>query len=289
VLYALCFACSAIILGFYSYFMAIQADRNVTIPRWQQAVEGISGVGVLYTIFAVILTCCLGGKAIFAFLAIILDILLFGAFIAIAVMTRDGADSCTGNVDTPLGSGPANSRGSFGTNGFGTGNGENVTYAVSLGTACRYNTVCFAVAIIGAFLFLISAVMQLWLGRHHKREKAFGPSPTNNYTSGSGGKWFKRRRGPKTTHAAYAKDAEATGGLAAPTTTGAGEFRPSHETGTTAGYGDSTYVGSKYEPHDSHVPQAAIPTTAGYHTAPTGTGVNPYDGGYNQRTAATNY
>jgi hypothetical protein len=215
-----------------------------------------------------------------------LDVLLCAGFIAIAVMTRHGTQSCTGNVNTPLGSGRSNTKGSFGSNGFGTGSGENTTYSVSLHTACLYNKVCFAVAIIGAFIFLISALVQLWLGRHHKREKRFGPSPTNNYTSGSGGRWFRRRRGAKTTHDTYAKDAEATGALGVPPA----DVRTSHETGytgTTAGLADNTYAGNKYEPHQSHIPQATIPTTGGYHTAPTGTGVNPY--GYENRTAGTNF
>jgi len=284
--YVLAFCCSAIILGFYSYFLAIESDRNATIPRKQKAVEGISGIGVVYTVFAVILTCCLGGKTFFAFLALVLDLLLCAGFVAIAVMTRAGANSCTGNVNTPLGSGPSNTHGSFGSNGFGTGSGENVTYAVSLHTACIYNKVCFSVAIIGAFIFAIAALMQLWLGRHHQREKKFGPSPTNNYTAGSGKKWFGRRRGPKTTHDAYAKDAESAGALGVPPT----DMRHSHETGytgTTAGAADGMYAGNKYDQHQTHVPQATIPTTGGYHTGPTGTGVNPY--GYEQRTAGTNF
>lgn len=53
---ALQFACSAIILGIYSYFLAVLADHNLGIPRWEKAVEGISGVAVLYTLFAVLLT-----------------------------------------------------------------------------------------------------------------------------------------------------------------------------------------------------------------------------------------
>lgn len=213
-----------------------------------------------------------------------IDILLCGAFIAIAVLTRDGTQSCSGNVETPLGNGPSNTRGSFGNNGFGTGEGENVTYSVSLGTACLYNKACFAVAIIGAFIFAISALMHIWLGRNHQREKKFGPSPKNNYTAGSGTRWFKRRRGPKATHDANAKDAEAQGALGVPPAA----VRPSQETGytgTTAGIGDGytrdTYASDKYNTH------ATVPTAGGYHTAPTGTGVNPY--GYESRTAGTNF
>jgi hypothetical protein len=146
ILYALEFCCAGIILGIYSYFLSVQADRNVTIPRWQQAVEGISGAIVLYTIFAVLLTCFLGGKKIFAFLAMFLDLLCCGAFIAIAVLTRDGASSCKGDrVQTPLGTGPANSK-----DGFGSSEGNQYTYSASLGSICKLNTACFAVAIVGA-------------------------------------------------------------------------------------------------------------------------------------------
>jgi hypothetical protein len=145
-IYALAFCCAGIILGIYSYFLAVQADRDVTIPRWQQAVEGISGAVVLYTIFAVLLTCCLGGKKIFALLGIVLDLLCCGGMIAIAVLTRDGASSCSGNVQTPLGDGPASSREGFGSNG----QGDQITYAASLGSICKLNTACFAVAIVGA-------------------------------------------------------------------------------------------------------------------------------------------
>jgi len=292
-LYVLCFLCSGVILGIYSYFLSVQADRNRSIPQWQKAVEGMSGIGVVYTIFAVILTCCLGGKKFFAFLAIVMDILLCAAFVAIAVLTRDGTRKCTGNnVRSPLGNGPANSKGSFGSNGFGTGNGENVTYQSSIGFACRLNKAVFAVAIIGAFVFLLSAFVQVWLARHHTKEKRYGPSPKNNYTTGSGGrgKWYQRKRGAKTTHDAYAKDAElgalGAGGLAAGHNSA--DFRPSHETGTTVGAPTGThtvpYTAHKYE-------EPTIPTTgAGYHTGPTGTAaLNPYGYENTGRTPATNY
>jgi hypothetical protein len=114
-------------------------------------IYGQSGIGVVYTIFAIVLTCCLGGKSFFAFLAIVLDVLLCGAFIAIAVITRDGTTSCTGNsVKSPLGTGPSNQHAGYGSGGFGTGNNQNVTYAASYGFSCRLNKVCFAVAVIGA-------------------------------------------------------------------------------------------------------------------------------------------
>lgn len=70
-LYALAFCCAAVILGIYSYFLSVLADRNFAIPTYEKAVEGLSGAAVLYLIFAVVLTCCLGGIQIFAFLAMV--------------------------------------------------------------------------------------------------------------------------------------------------------------------------------------------------------------------------
>ncbi|PNS20825.1 5'-3' exoribonuclease 2 [Sphaceloma murrayae] len=227
-LYALAFACSAIIIGIYSYFLAVLSDRNVPIARNWLAVEGISGVAVVYTIFGVILTCCLGGMSFFGFLAIVFNVAFAGAFIALAVLTRDGAGSCSGTVTTPLGTGSASSRSGFGAGGVGVGQDQNVTYASSLGTACRFNKVAFAVSIAGASLFLALAVVQVFLVRHSKKEKRFGPSPANNYTSGTGRRFpWQRKKGAAAAGAgagAYATRDTEMGGV---------DTRPSHDTAYT--------------------------------------------------------
>lgn len=259
VLYALEFCCAALILAVYSYFLSVLAIRDLQIATWLKVVEGLSGATVLYTIFAVLLTCCLGGKMFFAFLGIVLDVLFCAAMIAIAVLTRDGAGSCSGDVDTPLGNGPSSSKDGPQTNG----QGDRAQYTLSLGTACRLNTVCFAVAIIAAFLFPISALVQLAMGRHHKKEKRFGPSPSNNYTRGSGIKFWQRRR----RNNGALPDPEMSGatGTLAP---GAHDVRPSHDTA----YTGSTVAAGGYENPNK-------PLAGGYHTAPTGT----------YRSPATNY
>lgn len=181
--------------------------------------------------------------------------------IAIAVMTRHGASSCTGIVNTPLGTGQASHHGSGFGGDFGFGDNDNTTYAVSLHTACRLNTAAFAVSIIGAILFLITAAMQVALVRHHKKEKRYGPSPSNNYTSGYGKRKFWQRK-PKNNNT---RDAEmASGGLAAP----GPDMRPSHETGTTLGNNNA----AAYD-KDAYAPQGGA--HSGYYTAPQGTS-NPY-------------
>lgn len=269
-IYALAFCCSAIILGIYSYFLSVLADRDAPIYTWVKAVEGMSGAAVLYTIFAVILTVCLGGKKFFAFLALVLDILFCGAMVAIAVLTRDGAHSCRGRVATPLGTGQHTAKQGFGS---GNGQGDQYTYAVSLGTACTLNKVCFAVAIVGALLFLLAALMQIALARHHKKEKRFGPSPANGYTAGTGNRFWQRRKARPT----GMRDPEMAAGTTTAGTLAPGhkDYRPSHDTA----YTGSTVApqNAAYEPHK--------PLVGGYHAAPTGTYNQP---GYNN-TAATNY
>lgn len=61
--------------------------------------------------------------------------------------------------------------------------------------------------------------MQVLLVRHHKKEKRYGPGPSNNYTFGSARRSFWRRN-----KATNTRDAEMA-------TSGA--YRPSHDTGFT--------------------------------------------------------
>jgi len=142
--YFIAFSCSAIILGFYSYFLSVLTDRGEGIPRWEKAVTGISGLALLYTLLAIVLTFFLGGISVFAFLGIVLNVVFTGGFVAIAALTRDGAHTCRGEaLKTPLGVGDEDE----GAGGFDS---DNLTYKVKFGTACRFNKASFAVSIIGA-------------------------------------------------------------------------------------------------------------------------------------------
>jgi len=275
-LYALEFCCAGIILGIYSYFLAVQADRDNAIPRWQQAVEGISGAIVLYTIFAVVFTCCLGGQAFFALLGLIMNVLCMGGFIAIAVLTRDGAHSCKGdNVQTPLGNGPEDAK-----QGFENGNSESqYTYSASLGSICRLNTACFAVAIAGAVLFLLSIPLGILLGKHHKKEKRYGPSPSNNYTRGSGMKFWQRKNRNSTLRdpevAAVPATTTTHGGLAPVV---AHDTRPSH---------DTAYTGSTVAAPGTAYADKRV--SGGYHTAPNVPHTNQPIQTFNPPVTSTNY
>ena len=141
--------CAIVACGIFAYYLAILADHDLPIATYIRAVAGMSGAAIIYTAFAVIFTLCLAGVAFLGFIAIVLDICFAGCFAAIAYYSRGGAKGCSGNVDTPLGSGPSDSAASgFGANGFGFGSGNNATYRPSLRRACQLEAAVFAVSIV---------------------------------------------------------------------------------------------------------------------------------------------
>ncbi|KAI9836757.1 MAG: hypothetical protein M1837_003245 [Sclerophora amabilis] len=246
---------SLLILGVFSYFLAVLRSNDLVIANWVKAVEGMSGAAVLYTAFAVLLTFFLGGIRFFAFLAIVLDLCFVACFAAIAVLTRNGSNSCTGIVSTPLGKGDV-STGESTENGFGFGSNGTGDYEPNLSRACKLTQACFAVAIVNIILFLITAVLQFLVAKHHQKEKRYGPSPANNYTTGS------RRRfgfGKKKQH--NTRDAELA-------TTGTGHnIRPSHDTGytgsTMAQPDKPLYNNNNNNAGHYHTAHGAQPTTYG--------------------------
>ena len=144
-----------------------------------------------------------------------------------------------------------------------------------------------ACANASSVLFFISAALQVWVARHHRKEKKYGPSPANNYTSGYGKRKFWQRKN-KSAPGTFTKDAEAAPVVSGGAGTGGGlaagpvyDERPSAETGytgTTQTQGNQ-YGGAnnKYETH------------TGYHTGPTGTSVNPYGYDNAMRGTASNF
>lgn len=183
------FCCAAISLGVFSYYLAALHNHHLAIPNWQRAVTGLSGAAVLYTVFALALLCFLAGVPFFSLLGILLDIAFIGAFIYIAYETRGGDGSCSGNVNTPLGSGNTN-----GANTVSSGTGGGFVRLPSLRTACKLETAVFAVAIVACVFFFLSILIELALIKHHRHEKRFGPSPNNGYTAGTPRRRFWQRK-----------------------------------------------------------------------------------------------
>lgn len=134
------FCCAALILGIYSYFLATLANHDLPISNTIRAVEGISGIAVLYTLAGLLLLCCLAGRTFSSFIAIIFDVAFIGAFIYVAVANRGGASSCDNYVDTPFGSGKAGDTAEGRTDGF--------TSLPSYHVACQLQSACLAVSIV---------------------------------------------------------------------------------------------------------------------------------------------
>lgn len=129
-----------LILGIYSYFLAVQNKHELYTAPWVKAVEAIAGAAILWSAIALLLTCFVGGVTGFGIPALILDLLFFGAFIAVTVLTRSGRRSCRGNVSTPLGSGNTRTRTVF--------TRPQRSYRPNLVRTCRLQKAVFAVAII---------------------------------------------------------------------------------------------------------------------------------------------
>ncbi|KAI1215069.1 uncharacterized protein F4807DRAFT_405781 [Annulohypoxylon truncatum] len=243
------FCCSALILALFSYFLATLSSRHLTIPTWTRAVEGISGIGVLYTILGLLLLCCLAGHPFTSFIAIVLDICFIGAYIYVASSVRAGASSCTGTVDTVYGSGQAED----------LINDKHPTYR----QACQMETACLAVSIVAIVFFVFSALLEVVLVRHRRKEQRFGPSPANNYTSG-----YARRRG---IFGLFRRKRTATAEEdpnALPAHTQPDQLRQSYNTEATAVGPEAGTYNNKYQ-YDGQVayPETGTATT---HTTPAG-------------------
>ncbi|PTB62884.1 hypothetical protein BBK36DRAFT_1128091 [Trichoderma citrinoviride] len=171
------FCCAAIVLAIYSYFLATLHNHHLPIATSLRAVEGISGAAVAYALLALLTLCCLAGRTLTALFGVVLDICFIGAFVYVAVANKNGAGTCDGVLDTPFGKGQSDATVKA-HSGF--------TTLPSFHTACRLQTACLAVSIIAIFFYILSILMEVALARHHRKEKRYGPSPRNDYTSGFG-------------------------------------------------------------------------------------------------------
>ena len=120
--------------------------------------------------------------------------------------------------------------------------------------------------ILGSVFFFLSIFVELALIRHHKKEKAFGPSPNNGYTAGSPRRKFWQRK-PKNRDTEFA--AEKPDALPAHQTPA--DFRTSYATDTTAVGHEPVY--NKYGNTNMTGGVGGIPhttgTTNGYQTTAT--------------------
>ncbi|KAI1352551.1 hypothetical protein F5Y01DRAFT_279691 [Xylaria sp. FL0043] len=245
---AIQFLSSAVALALFSYFLAIASGHHINIPTWAKAVEGIAGIGVLYTLLGLLLLCCVVGHPFASAIAIILDIAFIGAYIYVAQANRGGASSCRGTVNTVFGTHSASDR---------VGSGLPSYHQI-----CQMHSAVLAVSIISIAFFIISALLEVVLVRHRRKESRFGPSPDNNYTSGYGkrGGFFSRFRRRKS------GSEEAINPNTLPEHTHPDQIRPSYNTESTAG---ATHYNKYGESGFQHDGQVAYPDRTSYAGAQT--------------------
>lgn len=271
------FLCAAIVLGIFSYFLASLKNHSLGINNHIRAVEGISGAAALYTLVGLLLLCFVAGHTFFSLIAIILDIAFAGAFVYVAIQNKNGAKSCSGTVDTVYGTGVADAQNTVPAADGGS------TVLPNFKQACQLQTACFSVSIVAILFFLISALVEIALWRHHKKEKAFGPSPANNYTAGSTPRTRRRfwQRKPKRNAAL------AGGALAAhekvhpdslPTHSTPADVRDSYQTDHTAVGTDPVY--NKYGAGAERPLSGYTGTTGTTGTTTTGLGHTHDNSGY---------
>jgi hypothetical protein len=200
-------------------------------------VVGLSGAAAIYSLIAVVLTCCLAGIAIFSILGLLFDLLFVGASIVIAYYSRQGAYSCNGYVITPLGSGPVRLD--------GTGR-NSIVRAVGYKEACVLNKVVFALSIITAVLFLVTAIMQVLIMMNHKKEKREKAARESSYDAGYATEkkpfWQRKRQpaaAPVDDYAAPPAAIPAAAPLAVPAPRQVRASRDTGYTGSTAGVPDN--------------------------------------------------
>lgn len=133
------FGCAALIFGIYSYFLAALHNHKFGIATSIKAVEGISGMAVLYTLACLLFLCCVAGLKAISFISVFLDVCFVAAFIYVATANKGGASSCQGYLDTPFGKGE-DADTVEGSRGF--------TALPSFRTACKLQSACLAVSII---------------------------------------------------------------------------------------------------------------------------------------------
>jgi hypothetical protein len=141
------FACAAIILSLFSYFLATLANHNLPTASWIRAVEAISGSAVLYVVLSVVAAIWFASatvRPLSALVSLTLDASFSIAFIYVAAANKGGSGSCTGYVETPFGNGDADTGVVTGTGGW--------TALPSLRQACQMQTACLAVAVVGLYV-----------------------------------------------------------------------------------------------------------------------------------------
>ncbi|KAL8733767.1 MAG: hypothetical protein Q9166_001961 [cf. Caloplaca sp. 2 TL-2023] len=156
------FVGSSLVTGIAIYWLIVLTNHHAGNPIWIRAVAGMSGAGILQSLFGAVLVFYFANNRVLTALACIIDIIIvshFTAIAALASLSKAGSRSCGGRMPPSL-----------------LGPGNRIT--------CWLMMVVFVTSIVMAPLFVASAVLQVLMHRHHRRIYVMGGFHRRTDTSG---------------------------------------------------------------------------------------------------------
>ncbi|KAK6540626.1 hypothetical protein TWF694_008020 [Orbilia ellipsospora] len=153
--------------GVTTYFIVGLSNRNLIDGNGKAlAVEIISAAGLVWAAFALLFSICLLQKSFFRFFVVLGDLIFIGGFIAVTILLKDAysADCRNNNI----------------TVGFLQRGGSHLNVNCELIKGIFI--VSIALCVLFAFTVLTAGLAQL----SARKDRAYGPSPANNYTYGRG-------------------------------------------------------------------------------------------------------
>ncbi|KAF3927991.1 hypothetical protein AA313_de0200255 [Arthrobotrys entomopaga] len=153
--------------GCTTYFIVGLSNRNLIDGNGKAlAVEIICAAGLVWATFALLFSICLLQKSFFRFLIVLGDLIFIGGFIAVTVLLRNAYS--------------ANCRNDNITVGFLQRGGSH------LNVNCELIKGIFIVSIALCVLFAFTVLTAGLAHASARKDRAYGPSPANNYTYGRG-------------------------------------------------------------------------------------------------------
>ncbi|RPB04143.1 hypothetical protein L873DRAFT_1667528 [Choiromyces venosus 120613-1] len=155
--------------------LSLADDSSEQLPKALYAILVISCVAVLYT-FLSLFTTCFGHRKFFL-VTLVMDFLLLGGFIAISVLMRGSAGMSCNSAE--YSNSITSSSNNFPSNIYGSGGRSGNRPEI----LCQLDKSVFALAIALSVFFLITLFLSHLALKNHRKNRPFGPSPANGYST----------------------------------------------------------------------------------------------------------
>lgn len=160
------------ILAVSSYHARRIGSLDVSPSGEFYAIIIISGVAALWALLTTVGSLLPHG----VFLPIlIMDLLFMGGFIAISILARRASNARCSSATTT----------NYSVGAYALWTKSTSTYTSRPRLRCNLDKVLFAFAVANAVIFAILAFLSYRLFSRHRKNRAYGPGPENNYAVGS--------------------------------------------------------------------------------------------------------